>query len=31
MSTQSTPSTATVETPHESWEPMIAIALVQMI
>src|SRR5271169_1918336 len=31
MSAQSAPSTATVETPHESWVPMIAIALGQMI
>ena len=31
MSAQSAPSTATAEVPHESWVPMIAIALGQMI
>jgi hypothetical protein len=31
MSPKSAPSTATVETSHESWVPMIAIALGQMI
>ena len=31
MSPQSAPSTATVETSHESWIPMIAVALRQMI
>lgn len=31
MSPQSAPSTATVETSHESWVPMIAIAVGQMI
>jgi predicted MFS family arabinose efflux permease len=31
MSAQSAPSTGTAEVPHESWVPMIAIALGQMI
>jgi hypothetical protein len=31
VSPQSAPSTATVETSHESWVPMIAIAVGQMI
>ena len=31
MSAQAAPSTATAEVPHESWVPMIAIALGQMI